>query len=170
MLNCNTIASISYARLFAGNDSSSGSISARKSSSRLIQINVIFGCRAYHDPIKKVGSTNPKEVLEMTDVERFKSRLLSLKSDMTRRISAIQKDIRHEDLSADWSEQATERENDEVLDSLGNASEEELVMINKALERIDSGEYFCCVKCGGPIPEARLEVLPFSTRCVQCAE
>ncbi|MGV6827175.1 MAG: TraR/DksA family transcriptional regulator [bacterium] len=106
----------------------------------------------------------------MTDVERFKSRLLSLKSDMTRRISAIQKDIRHEDLSADWSEQATERENDEVLDSLGNASEEELVMINKALERIDSGEYFCCVKCGGPIPEARLEVLPFSTRCVQCAE
>lgn len=105
----------------------------------------------------------------MHDLEYFKNKLLSLKEDNVRRISAIDNDVRQE-VSADWSEQATERENDEVLDSLGNASEHELLMINSALKRIDSGEYFYCVDCGGEIPASRLALLPFATRCVSCAE
>ena len=80
------------------------------------------------------------------------------------------KDIKHEGMSANWTEQATERENDEVLESLGNVSEQELVMVNSALKRIDSGEYFTCSVCGEDIPAARLELLPFSTRCVNCAD
>jgi len=106
----------------------------------------------------------------MQDIEHFKQRLESLKNQVTRRINAIDKDIRHEDMTADWSEQATERENDEVLESLGNASSQELLMINSALKRIDSGEYFTCSICGEEIPAERLELLPFSTNCVNCAE
>lgn len=85
-------------------------------------------------------------------------------------MKSIDQDIRHEDLSADWSEQATERENDEVLESLGNAADEELAMINAALQRIDNGSYFYCSDCGDTIPTARLELLPFSSLCVSCAE
>jgi len=106
----------------------------------------------------------------MRDIKKFKVRLLALKDEMTVRIDAIDKDIRHEDLSSNWSEQATERENDEVLNSLGNASEEELAMINSALRRMDAGNYFTCSECGQEIPEARLESLPFVTRCISCAE
>ena len=61
----------------------------------------------------------------MKNIEHFKEKLLTLKEDMTKRINAIDKDIRHEGMSADWTEQATERENDEVLESIGNASEKE---------------------------------------------
>lgn len=106
----------------------------------------------------------------MPDVEPFRKKLLSLKQELTKRVNSIDKDIRHEGLSSDWEEQATERENDEVLESLGNASAHELAMIDRALQRIDQGEYFTCSECGAEIPPARLELLPYTTLCVACAE
>ena len=106
----------------------------------------------------------------MADLEHFKQKLMALKDELTQRVNAIDKDIKHEGMSSNWTEQATERENDEVLESLGNASEQELVMIDNALKRIDSGEYFSCSICGEEIPPERLELLPFSTQCVSCAE
>ena len=106
----------------------------------------------------------------MADENRFKQILLDLKQSLTRRIDEIDRDIRHEGMSADWSEQASERENDEVLESLGITSAQELQLINYALRRIDEGSYFVCVECGDEIPEARLELLPFTPYCVDCAE
>ena len=106
----------------------------------------------------------------MPDVKPFKKKLMSLKQELTRRVNAIDKDIRHEGMSGDWEEQATERENDEVLESLGNASAQELAMIDQALKRIEDGEYFICSECGADIPPARLELLPYTTLCVNCAE
>ncbi|MCW8901755.1 MAG: TraR/DksA family transcriptional regulator [Gammaproteobacteria bacterium] len=105
----------------------------------------------------------------MHDLDYFKQQLLSRKDDITDRINAIDKDIKHEGMSPNWTEQATERENDEVLESLGIASEQELLMINNALKRIESGEYFVCSMCGEEIPPSRLELLPFSSHCVNCA-
>jgi RNA polymerase-binding protein DksA len=104
------------------------------------------------------------------DQNHFKQILLDLKQEVSGRIDAIDRDIRHEGMSADWSEQASERENDEVLESLGNSSEQELAMIKFALLRIDNGNYFHCDQCGDDIPPARLELLPFTAHCVNCAE
>lgn len=106
----------------------------------------------------------------MKNVEVYKQKLLNLRNEVTQRMETIERDIRHEDLSADWNEQATERENDEVLETLGNAAERELHNINAALQRIENGTYFYCQECGDEIPPARLELLPFSTLCVSCAE
>ncbi|MCP4470671.1 MAG: TraR/DksA family transcriptional regulator [Gammaproteobacteria bacterium] len=104
------------------------------------------------------------------DTDHYKQILLDLKREVSGRINAIDRDIRHEDLSADWSEQASERENDEVLESLGNSSEQALSMIKFALIRIDEGTYFQCAECGEQIPSARLDLLPFAAHCVDCAE
>ncbi len=106
----------------------------------------------------------------MKDLDYFRNRLLSLKQQHSQRMHSIDKDIRHDGMSADWAEQAAERENDEVLESLGIASEEELLQINAALARIESGEYFFCSQCGQQIPTARLELIPFCSTCVNCAE
>lgn len=106
----------------------------------------------------------------MPDLQYFKSKLEALQKTVSERINVIDKDIRHEGMSADWAEQATERENDEVLESLGNSSEQELMMIKRALKRIEEGDYFYCIECGEEIPAARLELLPFTTHCVNCAE
>ena len=104
------------------------------------------------------------------DINQYKQVLLEMKQDISDRIDAIDRDIRHEGMSADWTEQASERENDEVLDSLGNSSEQELAMVNFALKRIESGDYLHCDECGEDIPAARLELLPFTAHCVNCAE
>lgn len=106
----------------------------------------------------------------MPDSEYFKQHLITLKTEVENRISAIDKDIQHDDMSSNWTEQATERENDEVLESLGHSSEQELAMIQNALKRIDAGEYFTCSLCGNDIPTSRLESLPYTAHCVSCAE
>ena len=44
-----------------------------------------------------------------------------------------------------------------------------LSKVNHALERVETGEYGLCEVCGNPIPVERLEVLPYSTLCVEDA-
>ena len=104
------------------------------------------------------------------DEKQIREKLIKLKQQALERIEKIDRNIRHEGMSADWSEQASERENDEVLESLGNTSEQELMMIKYALMRIEDGSYFQCDECGADIPPARLELLPFTAHCVNCAE
>ena len=104
------------------------------------------------------------------DTNHYRQILLDLKREVSSRIDSIDRDIRHEGMSDDWSEQASERENDEVLESLGNSSEQELSMIKFAIMRIDEGNYFRCAECGDDIPLARLDLLPFTAHCVNCAE
>jgi len=41
--------------------------------------------------------------------------------------------------------------------------------IDTALARIDAGTYGMCERCGKKIPLARLEALPATSRCVECA-
>ena len=71
--------------------------------------------------------------------------------------------------SQDWEELATEREGDEVLEHMGLSAQQELRMIEAALHRIDEGEYGFCTKCGAPIGDARLDVLPYTPFCRNCA-
>jgi DnaK suppressor protein len=39
----------------------------------------------------------------------------------------------------------------------------------RALEKLDEGTYGVCDACGGAIEPARLEAIPWATRCVACA-
>ena len=45
-----------------------------------------------------------------------------------------------------------------------------LIEVQRAIERIDNGTYGKCVECGQPIPEKRLEALPWAARDVKCEE
>lgn len=49
-----------------------------------------------------------------------------------------------------------------------NAASEHLARISAAQERIRAGAYGICEDCGGKIPKARLEALPFTTHCIEC--
>lgn len=40
--------------------------------------------------------------------------------------------------------------------------------IDQAIERLDSGTYGLCSRCGDPIGEARLRALPFAVCCRHC--
>jgi RNA polymerase-binding transcription factor DksA len=47
--------------------------------------------------------------------------------------------------------------------------EEEIELIEAALQRINEGRYGICEQCGGSIRDERLEVLPYTRLCMACA-
>ena len=85
-----------------------------------------------------------------------------------RRLTAIESDLSKQ-LDADSADRAIETENDEVLMSMERSGREELKAISSALDRIESGTYGRCVLCDAEIGELRLEALPFTPYCVECA-
>jgi DnaK suppressor protein len=42
--------------------------------------------------------------------------------------------------------------------------------IDEALDRVDDGSYGDCLECGDPIPDGRLELVPYTEFCVACQE
>jgi RNA polymerase-binding transcription factor len=66
---------------------------------------------------------------------------------------------------ADHASEMFDREVDESLEE--NA---ELIVreIDAALERIDTGTYGICGRCGQQIPEERLAAVPYAVLCVPC--
>ena len=71
--------------------------------------------------------------------------------------------------SKDFEDDATEREGDEVLEHLGNAELIELRQVNDALQRIEKGGFGVCAACSGTISTARLEIVPHTQKCRNCA-
>ncbi len=106
----------------------------------------------------------------MKDASYFKNKLVTLRHEIFNRSRQIDADIRHVGMTTDLDDQAIELENDEVLHALSATSEKELLMIDAAIRRVDSDEYFHCQTCGETIALARLELLPFTNLCVSCAE
>lgn len=49
-------------------------------------------------------------------------------------------------------------------------AEEQAKQVREALARLDAGTYGICQKCGQPIDEERLELLPLTTLCIRCAQ
>lgn len=69
----------------------------------------------------------------------------------------------------DDEDRATERESDEVMESMGREGLHEMQMIRAALDRIDNGTYGICAKCGDPISKERLDAVPHAPLCRDCA-
>ena len=108
----------------------------------------------------------------MLDVITYKKTLLSLGDEINARINDIEKDLHHEEhaIEKDFAEQATQLENEEVLNSLDNESRATVMEINKALLRIENNTYGRCIMCNEPINEKRLAVTPYASMCVPCTE
>jgi len=105
----------------------------------------------------------------MTDVAKPKTQLEARLSELNKRLHSIEDELdAHQ--SKDWEELAVEREEDEVLEHLGNAGLVEIEAINLALKRIEEGVYGICLSCGEDISEGRLALLPATGVCAPCAQ
>jgi len=108
----------------------------------------------------------------MKEYQEVRENLIAMLEELDDRLSKITDDVKHTEkpLDKDFSEQAVETENDEVLDALGNTAREEVEKIRLALARIDAGTYGICLRCGEPIRKERLTALPYAKLCIHCAE
>lgn len=57
----------------------------------------------------------------------------------------------------------------ELTLSLLGSEKTALDQIESAIVRIENGSYGRCETCGGKIPNARLEAIPYVAQCVRCA-
>lgn len=69
----------------------------------------------------------------------------------------------------DGEERAVERQSDEVMEALGKVELAEISQIDAALARIEDGTYGLCARCGDPIAESRLRLVPAVPLCRECA-
>jgi len=69
---------------------------------------------------------------------------------------------------ADITDDAARIYSNQLMTNLGEQGWEKLKRVDEALEKIRDGSYGTCSTCEKPIPEARLDVLPFAKFCVEC--
>lgn len=106
------------------------------------------------------------------DIKSVRERLVRRRDELRQRASDASADLRHEadPLSADFAEQVTQRENDDVLGAISSSAQAELEQIQSALRRLDAGRYATCAACGEDIEPERLAAVPYTDRCRACAE
>ena len=108
----------------------------------------------------------------MTDTGRVRARLERHKQELLRRAAELRADMTHAEgpRNPDFAEQVVELEGEAILSGVSEATDSEIHQVNRALKSLDEGHYGHCVHCGQAIDPRRLEVLPYSDRCVRCAE
>lgn len=104
----------------------------------------------------------------MQSTEKYRRALLSRLGELDRRLQQIEAEL-DEPHTKDWEDSAIEREGDEVLEQLGQSGQAEIVRIRAALQRLRDGTYGECAQCAEAISAERLDVLPDTPLCRNCA-
>lgn len=101
----------------------------------------------------------------MTFEKVLRSRLVELKNhvDQLRRELVIEDDV------DDEVTQASRSSNREFVIATMEREIRNISEIEQALERIAKKEYGVCVTCEKTIPDNRLQAIPWTRRCVDCA-
>lgn len=113
------------------------------------------------------------------DVEHFRRLLQEKREGVTAALDNLQRE-NHRSLEEETGELVSGSADQHLADTatetvereIGNTLEEHdvrlLDAIDAALARIEAGTYGKCVNCGAPIPEERLEAIPWATLCLDC--
>lgn len=106
------------------------------------------------------------------ELETIRRKLQAQKQELLTRAAKVRADITRSSgpLEKDFAEQVVQMENDAVLAGISEATAAELAQINRALAQLDVGTYGLCSRCGQAIDGRRLQALPYSDRCITCAE
>lgn len=102
------------------------------------------------------------------DTNKYRILLLTRLRELDHRLADIEHTL-DEPAPKDFEDYASERESDETLEHLGEAGLLEIRQIQAAMNRIRKGEYGVCVKCGEEISEERLDAVPHTPFCRDCA-
>jgi DnaK suppressor protein len=116
--------------------------------------------------------------LAKTTVDRFQKRLEDERLRLETQVAEYEREIEEARLTESSSDRSPDPGNAEAssmkLEYAKELSIEQntldlLRKVEHALARIEAGGYGTCESCGKPIPIERLDILPYSTLCVDCA-
>ena len=105
-------------------------------------------------------------------VRVFRDRLTERRQSLVGQVQQAELYSRERDSEAtqDPADMAANAYTKELLVSMSDNDRQLLNLIDEALERMDDSGYGKCVRCGQPLPEKRLEAVPWARHCVKCQE
>lgn len=112
-------------------------------------------------------------LVEKAELEQFRIRLLRLRSELQGLDEASKEAVKPVELdqaSVGRLSRMDAMQAQQMAQEVVRRRQHQLVRVEGALRRIESGEYGCCFVCGEEIGVRRLEVDPTSVRCVKCVE
>jgi len=103
-------------------------------------------------------------------LNQFRSQLKSIRSELLGDVEKSNQHVKENQNGqiADISDHAAHTYNQQLEGELGEQEWQKLKQVDAAIEKIVEGEYGVCTKCEASIPEARLEVVPYTEFCTQC--
>ncbi|MCZ6519573.1 MAG: TraR/DksA C4-type zinc finger protein [Actinobacteria bacterium] len=116
--------------------------------------------------------------LAKSTVDRFRKRLEEEKTRLEGLVEEYERELEVARLTESSSDRSPDPGNAEAsslkLEYAKELSIEQNTLdlmrkVDHALTRVKTGDYGICENCGAAIPIERLDVLPYSTLCVECA-
>ena len=111
------------------------------------------------------------------DLQQIRERLLAKQKELQGDVSNLtQSEDRDEDPSdasegvGDFEDAAVDENLLVDMQSVERNENALLADVRTALKRLDEGTYGTCIVCGEPIPEKRLEAIPWALRCIKDEE
>ncbi|HEY8532809.1 MAG TPA: TraR/DksA C4-type zinc finger protein [Micromonospora sp.] len=118
-----------------------------------------------------------KAVRSTADIERIRAALAErrdeLRAEYDQTLSEIielQRDRWTDSAGDDQADTGTKTFERAQEISLAHSILERINQVERALERLDEGNYGWCERCSGPIPVERLAAFPSATLCVACKQ
>ena len=111
---------------------------------------------------------NASEVRDRLQEERRRvaEQVESLRASLAR---SLEDEIEEDGSDSHPGDSATATFDREVEVTLEDTLVDQLAQIDGALERVEAGTYGVCTECGRGIAPDRLEALPYTDRCIDCA-
>jgi DnaK suppressor protein len=110
--------------------------------------------------------------MEKRKMRVFRDKLLGRRESLVGQVQQAEMYSRERDAEAtqDPADMAANAYTKELLVSMSDNDRRLLNLIDEALERIEDGKYAKCVHCGDPLPEKRLDAVPWARHCVRCQD
>lgn len=127
--------------------------------------------------VEKKASEKPKQVrtaqedAELRDA--LNERLTELREEHSRVVAEMESAQRErlaDSAGDDQGDSGSKTIEHEQEITVANTIAEKIYQVERALDRLDDGDWGICERCGKPIPAARLAVFPSATLCVACKQ
>jgi len=100
--------------------------------------------------------------------ERLEDIRLAIIEELTEQYKSSKDNLNEQ--AADITDDAAQSYDQQFKVNFGEKDGDKLRLVEEAIEKIKNGSYGVCSECEDPIPERRLELVPFTEHCVNCLE
>jgi len=114
--------------------------------------------------------------MQIRELEVYKSRLVGLRKRLTRDVEMAEEALRDDVVSPGELSNLHTHSADQSVDGMDKqiaiAQNEEYLLeeVEAALARIEQGVYGTCDNCSREIARERLDAIPYTSLCIECAQ